>query len=81
MSTRSGSLTRCARMTDVQDDDWAVGTYAGARRASLRAVAATSVAERLDWLAAALRLAQSTGALDEARRERQLACDRLWAAG
>lgn len=62
----------------VAPDAWAAASFAGSEEALRRSVAAATPQQRLEWLEDALALAQSSGALQRARRERQSACDRAW---
>jgi len=58
------------RVGDGGDDAWDVD-WEGQRRRQLRSTAATTPAQRLAWLEAAIRLAHRSGALERTRRARQ----------
>ena len=58
--------------------DWSAGTFDGARRAQREDIARATPARRLAWLEEALVLAQASGALARARRDKQAWCDETW---
>lgn len=68
-------------MTAMGDIDWSLGTYEGIERDREQRLATTTPAERLAWLEDALALAASSGALAQARTDKQRELDELWAAG
>lgn len=60
---------------------WESATFAGAKQAQARALAATTPDERFRWLMDALELAAATGALARARAHKQAWCDQVWQGG
>jgi len=62
------------------DLDWSAATFDGARGALRRDVARATAQQRMEWLDAALRLAQHSGALARRRLERQVQAEQRWAA-
>ena len=55
--------------------EWAAASFAGAREAAARDVAAATPQQRWDWLNDALMLALASGAIANERRERQRASE------
>jgi len=62
------------------DSDWSAATFDGAQRAQRDDIARATPARRLAWLEEVLVLAQASGALARARREKQMWCEATWRA-
>jgi len=59
-------------------DGWESATFEGLVQVRARELSGTTAEERFLWLMDALELAAASGALAQARAEKQAACDRLW---
>jgi hypothetical protein len=63
----------------MTEPGWDAATFAGLEECQRRDVAALPPERRMEWLEAALELAEMSGALALVRQRRQRECDALWA--
>ena len=64
----------------MSEDPWVRTTFAGTEAAQARVVAGLSPDERVRLLEELLELAEASGALQRARRDKQARLDAAWAA-